>query len=275
MNDLKVIGKEHIGQYEFTGIEGGFGKGKRAMTVKDISQIHDTTVKRINELINRNRKRFKDGVDVIDLIGKGNFEVVLNDLGFNQNQINRSAHIYLLSERGYSKLLKILEDDTAWDIYDQLVDNYFNMRQAIQKDSYMIEDPVKRAQRWIEERKAYDKAAVKADYFDKQMHNPGLLTATVIAKEYGKSAVWLNRYLEKLGVVYRQGKNWIIRQKYAGKGYMGYDNWSDESNKHVHPLLKWTQRGKKFIYDLLAQNGILPVIELMQVQQTDLLEGGY
>ena len=153
MNDLKVIGKEHIGQYEFTGIEGGFGKGKRAMTVKDISRIHDTTVKRINELINRNRKRFKDGVDVIDLIGKGNFEVVLNDLGFNQNQINRSAHIYLLSERGYSKLLKILEDDTAWDIYDQLVDNYFNMRQAIQKDSYMIEDPVARAKKWIEEQR--------------------------------------------------------------------------------------------------------------------------
>lgn len=274
MNDLKVIGKEHIGQYEFTGIEGGFGEGKRAMTVKDIAPIHGQTVSNINLLIKRNRKRFKDGVDIIDL-KQGDFAIVLSKSGFTQNQINATKNIYLLSERGYSKLLKILEDDTAWDIYDQLVDSYFNMRQAIQKDSYMIDNPVERAQRWIEERKAYEKAAVKADYFDKQMHNPGLLTATVIAKEYGKSAVWLNRYLEKLGVVYRQGKNWIIKQKYAGKGYMGYDNWSDESNKHVHPLLKWTQRGKKFIYDLLAQNGILPVIELMQVQQTDLLEGGY
>ncbi|MGY5340637.1 ORF6N domain-containing protein, partial [Levilactobacillus spicheri] len=40
MNQLKVIGKENIGKYEFTGIEGGFGEGKRAMTVKDIAQVH-------------------------------------------------------------------------------------------------------------------------------------------------------------------------------------------------------------------------------------------
>jgi hypothetical protein len=131
--ELQVLGKEKIGKYEFTGIEGGFGEDKKAMTVKDIAQIHETSVKRINELINRNRKRFKNGVDIVDL-KTSNFVVVLNDLGFSQNEINRSNNIYLLSERGYSKLLKILEDDTAWDIYDELVDNYFNMRQAIHEN---------------------------------------------------------------------------------------------------------------------------------------------
>lgn len=131
MNNLKVLGKEHIGKIEFTGIEGGFGKDKKAMLVKDIAKIHGTTVKRVNELINRNRKRFKDGVDLIDLLSNEKFVVVLNDLGFNQNSVNRSSNIYLLSERGYSKLLKILEDDKAWEVYDQLVDNYFNMREAI------------------------------------------------------------------------------------------------------------------------------------------------
>ena len=41
MNDLKIIGKEHIGKIEFTGIEGGFGKNKKAMLAKDIAQIHN------------------------------------------------------------------------------------------------------------------------------------------------------------------------------------------------------------------------------------------
>lgn len=41
-----------------------------------------------------------------------NFAVTLSDLGFNQGQINASKHIYLLSERGYAKLLKILEDES-------------------------------------------------------------------------------------------------------------------------------------------------------------------
>lgn len=131
---LKVIGREHIGKIEFTGIEGGFGKDKKAMLVKDIAKIHGSTVKRVNELINRNRKRFKDNVDVVDLLANQKFVVVLNDLGFNQNQINRSSNIYMLSERGYAKLLKILDDDKAWDIYDQLVDNYFNMRVAIKNN---------------------------------------------------------------------------------------------------------------------------------------------
>ena len=138
MEALKVIGQEKIGKFEFTGIEGGFGKDKKAMTINDIAVIHSTTVKRLNELINRNRKRFKDGIDIIDLLSNKNFEVVLNVLGFNQNQINRSNHIYLLSERGYAKLLKIMDDDKAWDIYDELIDNYFNMRVAIKENKPAI-----------------------------------------------------------------------------------------------------------------------------------------
>ena len=33
-----------------------------------------------------------------------------------------------------NELLKIMDDDKAWDIYDQLVDNYFNMRVAIKEN---------------------------------------------------------------------------------------------------------------------------------------------
>lgn len=133
MNELKVIGHEHIGQYEFIGIEGGFGESKKAMLVKDIAKIHGQTVGNVNLLINRNRSRFRDGVDIIDLKQK-DFAIVLNKSGFTQNQINATKNIYLLSERGYSKLLKILEDDKAWEIYDELVDNYFNMSQSIKQN---------------------------------------------------------------------------------------------------------------------------------------------
>lgn len=135
MNNLKILGKEKVGKFEFTGIEGGFGENKKSMLVRDIAMIHESTVKRINELISRNRKRFKDGIDIIDLLVDENFKVVLNDLNFSTKAISNSNNIYLLSERGYAKLLKILEDDKAWEIYDELVDNYFNMREAINTDS--------------------------------------------------------------------------------------------------------------------------------------------
>lgn len=127
MNQLKNIGKQTIGQYEFTGIEGGFGEDKKAMLVKDIAEIHEKEVKDINRLINNNISRFKKEIDLIDLK-----QVVSNHLfseyGFTKAQWGNANNIYLLSERGYAKLLKILEDDKAWEIYDELVDNYFNMR---------------------------------------------------------------------------------------------------------------------------------------------------
>ncbi|MBC6310124.1 hypothetical protein HCJ66_11305 [Listeria sp. FSL L7-1582] len=132
MIDLKIIGKQHVGHFEFTGIEGGFGEDKRAMTVKDIAEIHSTDVRTINQSINRNIERFKSDVDILDLKSV----ITQSDLekfGYTQNAWNRSNNIYLLSERGYSKLLKILEDDTAWEIYDQLVDDYFAMREEINK----------------------------------------------------------------------------------------------------------------------------------------------
>lgn len=137
MNTLKVIGHERIGKFEFTGIEGGFGEGKKAILVRDAALIHDKELRQLNEAINHNRKRFKDGIDIIDLKNKKSV-IDLIDLGFNQNSINRSSNIYLLSERGYAKLLKILDDDKAWDIYDELVDNYFNMRVAIKENKPMI-----------------------------------------------------------------------------------------------------------------------------------------
>lgn len=126
---LKVLGQEKNGQYEFTGIEGGFGEDKKAMLVKDIAAIHGKEVRLINRAINMNRARFKDGIDIIDFLSPSNgFRKFAEENGLIGS--NRTQHVYLLSERGYAKLLKILEDDTAWDIYDELVDNYFNMRQA-------------------------------------------------------------------------------------------------------------------------------------------------
>lgn len=197
MNDLKVLGTEKIGNFEFTGIEGGFGENKRAMLVKDIALIHDRPVKAINQAIERQLNRFKNGIDILDLKVE-NFAVTLSDLGFNQGQINASKHIYLLSERGYAKLLKILEDDKAWEIYDELVDNYFNMRYIIQKqDSYMITDPVQRAKRWIEEQEEHQVklAMAKQETKDVQDNTPiSFKDYQVLSRKIGQK---LDRYLSQ------------------------------------------------------------------------------
>ncbi|GAK32033.1 phage antirepressor protein [Weissella oryzae SG25] len=136
-DELKVIGRENVGGYEFTGIEGGFGQGKRGMLVRDIAEIHERTAREINQDIERNRNRFKNGTEIVDL-KHSEFQVTLSDLKFTAKQVANSKHIYMLSERGYAKLLKILEDDKAWEIYDLFVDEYFNMRAAVKQPKFNV-----------------------------------------------------------------------------------------------------------------------------------------
>ena len=83
MNSLKILGQEKVGNFEFTGIEGGFGEGKKSMLVKDIAEIHKRSSKVINQAINMNIKRFRAGVDILDLKAS-NFDVNLIDLRFSQ-----------------------------------------------------------------------------------------------------------------------------------------------------------------------------------------------
>lgn len=100
----------------------------------------------------------------------------------------------------------------------------------------------------------------KASYYDLVLQNKSLLTVSKIAKDYGMSAVTLNRKLHDLGVQYKQGDIWLLYAKYQDKGYtQTTTHVIDADNSKVNT--KWTQKGRLFIYDLLKQEGILPMIE--------------
>lgn len=134
MDKLIVKGIKEIEGMRFNDIEGGFGTDRKAMLAKDIADIHGRDLKVINQSINMNRERFKNNIDIVDLKSVNLIDRdLLNFLGFSNSSISNANNIYLLSERGYSKLLKILEDDVAWEQYEKLVDGYFNMRKELPK----------------------------------------------------------------------------------------------------------------------------------------------
>ncbi|MEE1536716.1 MAG: phage antirepressor KilAC domain-containing protein, partial [Ruminococcus sp.] len=104
----------------------------------------------------------------------------------------------------------------------------------------------------------------KASYYDVVLNCKDLLSITSIAKDYGKSGVWLNRYLHQNGVQYKQGNNWLLYQKYAEKGYTSTKTQTfpgADGQQHTKVHTYWTQKGRLFIYDLLKANGLLPLIE--------------
>lgn len=134
-NNLIVKGTQDFLGKEIPVIEGGFGEGKRCILVREISQIHNMKIGNVNQRINDNRRRFKDGIDIIDL----NTSDVFKDFIQENNLLtsNRTKNIYLLSERGYAKLIKIMDTDLAWEIHDKLIDEYFTMREIINSDEQL------------------------------------------------------------------------------------------------------------------------------------------
>lgn len=111
----------------------------------------------------------------------------------------------------------------------------------------------------------------KASYYDVVLNCKDLLSVTEIAKDYGKSGTWLNKKLHELGVQFKQGKIWLLYQKYAEKGYTSTKTHTypaDDGEIHTKVHTYWTQKGRLFIYEQLKGEGILPLIEREQTEVT-------
>lgn len=85
----------------------------------------------------------------------------------------------------------------------------------------------------------------KVSYYDIVLNCKELVTVNAIAKDYGKSAVWLNKWLHEHGIQYKQGKMWHLYQKYSGNGYTHSKTYAipdDRGDSHAKPLTCWTQK---------------------------------
>ena len=130
--NLEIKGTQQFLGKEIPVIYGGFGSNQKVVLAKTIAEIHGMPVSEINRNINNNIKRFKNGVDIVDLKQMGDAHT-FSSLGFTKAQWGNANNIYLLSERGYAKLIKIIDSDLAWEIHDQLMDEYFSMREEKSK----------------------------------------------------------------------------------------------------------------------------------------------
>jgi len=119
-------------------------------------------------------------------------------------------------------------------------------------------------QQLIEEQKP------KVNYYDIILSSKNAIPITQIAKDYGKTAQWMNEFLHKHKVQFKQGKTWLLYKNYATQGYtksetIPYDKYDGETETAIHT--KWTQKGRLFIYDLLKKYNVLPLIDIDNVKE--------
>lgn len=105
----------------------------------------------------------------------------------------------------------------------------------------------------------------KATYYDVVLKCRDAVNISVIAKDYGWSAMRMNEYLHEKGVQFKQGDIWLLYQKYAPNGYTKTNTHIYEDSKgikHTKVHTKWTQKGRLFIYEQLKADDIYPQIEM-------------
>lgn len=135
MDGLTVKGSQNFMGMEIPVVLGGFGADKKCMCDKTIAEIHGNSTSDIRKTIGRNASRFKENVDFIELKSSSRDDDLLKSLGYSNQQIIQAEHIYLLSERGYAKLIKIMDTDLAWEIHDKLIDEYFALREQKRQET--------------------------------------------------------------------------------------------------------------------------------------------
>lgn len=102
----------------------------------------------------------------------------------------------------------------------------------------------------------------KSDYCDIVLKCSSLVSVSVIAKDYGYSAIAFNQLLYEFGIQYKQGDIWLPYQGYAELGWTKTKTYVyDEANNKCNTHMYWTQKGRLGLYQFLKEKGILPLIE--------------
>ena len=131
---LKINGIKEILGHEIKVIEGGFGAGQKVLFDIQVAEIHNMETKEVRKSINRliEKNRLKENIDYIDIkqLGKQFAKFDLLEI-YNKTALTMAKNIFVLSERGYTKLIKSMDNDTSWDVMEEIVDNYFTMKQIL------------------------------------------------------------------------------------------------------------------------------------------------
>ena len=104
-------------------------KNIRVITTQQIAEAYGSDTRVISNNFNRNKDRYVEGKHYICLEDDEKREFV------DHHQIDdgskKASKLYLWTEKGAFLHAKSLNTDTAWEVYDRLVDNYFEKPKAV------------------------------------------------------------------------------------------------------------------------------------------------
>lgn len=120
MNNV-TVGNTELGIREW--------KGQRVVTLADIDAVHGRPKGTATHAFNRNRRRLIEGEDYF-IIRPADLENTELDVSCPIKKVSPRGTTYL-TETGYLMVVKVFDDDKAWEVQRTLVSTYFRTRTAV------------------------------------------------------------------------------------------------------------------------------------------------
>lgn len=185
----------------------------------------------------------------------------------------RMQRAYLMNRDGFTLLAMGFTGSNALEWKLKYIDAFNKMETELNSPERIMARALKIADKTIQQLKLVNQQQEqqiaelqpKADYVDKILRCKDLLTVRQIAQDYGMTATAMNRLLHDLGVQYKQSGQWFLYSKYVSCGYTKSTTYMNDYGMSTM-YTKWTQKGRLFLYELLKDNGVLPLIEREDIE---------
>ena len=237
-------------------------KSVPVMTTEQLADFYGTDPVRIRQNLERNQERFIENKHCFKISGQElkDFASSLKILTNSSMEISSKARsLTLWTEKGAARHAKILDTDQAWDIFEQLEEVYFVVKEKSHLPSYAIDDPIERAKKWIEEEKQKQAAiqqleiqAPKVAFVDKYVAGNGNKTFRQVAKLLQIKEYKFREFLESNRIMYKLNGEWTAYQNHVdAKRFHVKTGVSDSGHAFNHAL--FTPKGIEWIAGELAK----------------------
>ena len=184
----------------------------------------------------------------------------------SKNDFISEPMVYKLAFKANNALAEKFQDWLAVEVLPQIRKHgMYATDELLNNPDLLIEVATKlkeeRTLRLVAEQKVAEMQP-KVNYHDIILANKSVTPISFIAKNYGMSAMQMNKLLHDFGIQYRQGKAWLLYAKYQNEGYTHIEMVPVQGTDNLKPIMKWTQKGHLFLYNFLKEHDILPNIEL-------------
>lgn len=173
---------------------------------------------------------------------------------------NKENPMFIMNRDGFTLLAMGFTGEKALQFKLEYINAFNKMEKMLKEQSIVLpnfSDPAEAAIAWANEYREKQKAQIEAkeakENVERLIHNNKTYTTTEISKELGfRSAIELNKALEKMGIQFKQNGTWLLYAKYAENEYTSTKQIVLDSGRITYDR-RWTGKGRDFVISLFAK----------------------